>query len=186
MIFRCPRYSFDPTMLYQRTNLRENFNPCATTSPTKFPLSPLRRILSCTEASRRLNQNLSVRENLWMVAVPLSISHSLSHVAVTGLGSALKILRLTHRVFSFTFPHCSAVGFRLSLARWPLLLTNLTNNPTALCATRFSTNRRLSPAAPPPFSDLYILALCNLLPPSNPPVFSLLLRKSPVDFVHAL
>lgn len=40
-----------------------------------------------------------------------------------------KILQLTHRVFSFTFPHCTAVGFRLNLGK---MAASLTNNPSTL------------------------------------------------------
>ena len=62
-----------------------------------------------------------------LMVLVLLLSHSLSHTAVIGLGSTLKILLLKHLSCStFTVPHCSAAGFRLSMSRWPLRFLPLT------------------------------------------------------------
>lgn len=73
-----------------------------------------------------------------------------------------KILQLTHRVFSFTFPHCTAVGFRLNLARWPLRL--LTTPPLSFVAVLVPAST--SPRSPP---------RCHYC--RYPPPFPLLLRS---------
>lgn len=64
------------------------------------------------------------------VVVPLSLSHSLSHVAAVGLGSALKILRLTHLVF-LPHHHPSLLGswFPTELNKMAALLTNTSRVP---------------------------------------------------------
>lgn len=122
------------------------------TSATSVPLNLLLVLRDFSPDKLKFHR---IRKSPRMVAVPLSVSHSLSHVAVARLGSALKILQLTHRVFPFAFPHCSAVGFRLNFARWPLRLltacplSNLTApSPTLLLSSRHSRQHRC-PLLPP-------------------------------------
>ena len=147
--------------LQSRYNARNQFPdssqpPRKTAASTFAPLTSLLLLhlllllLSYSETFRRINRGFSVSEDPAMDAAPSTLSHSLSHVAVTGLGSALKILRLTHQVTSFTFPHCSAVGFRLNSqdGRSPLRLpTSLPLHVLRYPSTYIPTAR--SPAAFP-------------------------------------
>ena len=150
-------------VLQSRDNARNQFPdssqpPRKTAASTFAPSTSLLRhlflLLSYSETFRRIDRDFSVCEDPAMDAAPSTLSHSLSHVAVTGLGSALKILRLTHQVTSFTFPHCSAVGFRLNSqdGRSPLRL------PTSLPLAFYAGRPRLSPlrAPQPPFRCFHV------------------------------
>lgn len=87
----------------------------------------------------------------WSCVAPSSLSHSLSHVAAIGLGSALKTLRLTHlaSLYNITVPRCSAVGSRLSLDKMAACLLTLAPPP---------------PRLPPPTPTLRPLLFSSLPP----------------------
>lgn len=82
---------------------------------TSATSAPLNLLLVLWDFSPDKLKFFRIRKSPRMVAVPLSVSHSLSHVAVARLGSALKILQLTHR--SFLSPSLTA---RQLVSDWTL------------------------------------------------------------------